>query len=174
MSERPQLGGPSILGQLASPQWGFWANFTCSQDEINANVPSMLPPFSWEWLFPAFPSLPFWPPSGLLPPPPIDWFGHKWLVQRLVCDPSWANWGPSLGFWTWDGRECQSVLLSGVGYETWGPGLISGQQQGSSSAGRRKKLTEAEMESMHWCNSNACFQLHLYTLALLVTPLTVV
>ena len=92
------------------------------------------------------PSLPFWPPSGVLPPPPIDWFGHKWLVQRLVHDPSWANGGPSLGFWTWKGRECQSVLLSGGGYETRGPGLISCQQQGGSSAGRRNKLTRGRDE----------------------------
>ena len=97
------------------------------------------------------PSLPFWPPSGVLPPPPIDWFGHTWLVQRLVHDPSWANGGPSLGFWTWKGRECQSVLLSGGGYETRGPGLISCQQQGGSSAGRRNKLTRGRDEEKAKC-----------------------
>ena len=69
-----------------------------------------------------------------------DW-SRGWFVTQAG-----PNGGPSLGFWTWKGRECQSVLLSGGGYETRGPGLISCQQQGGSSAGRRNKLTRGRDE----------------------------
>lgn len=77
--------GHSCKSQLASSQWGFLANFPCSQGEINANVPSM-PPFSWKWLSSPFPSLPLRPPSEVLPPPAIHWFDTK-ALKLLYCGP---------------------------------------------------------------------------------------
>lgn len=178
--------GHSCKSQLASSQWGFLANFPCSQGEINANVPSM-PPFSWKWLSSPFPSLPLRPPSEVLPPPAIHWFDTK-ALKLLYCGPlatcDWSRvwhmtqagpiralpWGFELG-----SRECQSSVVEAVRHEAGDcrePPLVP--QEGSSSSVRSWQRQRWRAINSCW-NSSAWFQLHLYTSALLVMlPLIIV